>query len=320
LALNFQLQNGGTMIDKVRLEVPNFSLPYARKDVKHTIEYGGLEFTNQSSYFKDGTCYTTKFVCHYQNLYLQIIPDKNLFVVENSLHHYYNRDKGIGNSDDFALSDVRTVIQELSDRLALNLDEALIKELEFGVNIPVNALEAYSGLISHKGKGYEPMKSGRQTYGACCKMDQFKIKAYDKRKQLRLQKRLSIDDEVFRFEVAVTNMSWLQQRKEPIPMFFGRDLYDYEAVQYLVHELVSKFNDSVRKAEIELSGLSLKDWTAIARTEHKGVSSMMERYNKHTRKKDSIKYNKLLKRSDRGANVCLLQRLIREKAIELLHT
>ncbi|MBW1297779.1 hypothetical protein [Aquimarina litoralis] len=141
-----------------------------------------------------------KFAKH-QGLYFSIIPSTKSntkhCIVRGSLHRYYNQ--GRDNASDFGFMELQEVINDLQNVFHIDLRQAKIQTLEYGVNIFTNspARNIIRGIRAYGNSAFERLKTDAIYNGRQLKRQLFKYKVYDK----GIQQSKSLDN-LLRVEVA----------------------------------------------------------------------------------------------------------------------
>jgi hypothetical protein len=118
---------------------------------------------------------------------LTFIDRVSVIEVRGSIHVYSN--DGLHNYNDFGLSEIHLVLFELADKLSIVLDNAELKNLEFGVNLVVDFTpgDFLNSIIGYKSKLFTHQCQKNKDYRECG-LNQFFIKVYDKGLQHELNK------------------------------------------------------------------------------------------------------------------------------------
>ena len=126
-----------------------------------------------------------------QNLKFKLY-DSGLLELSGSLHKYWNN--GQHNANDFSFSSLLNVLNELKREFGIDLDQCMIQNIEFGLNIrpPVPSNEILESLVVHKAKGFDRRFNGLMKEAS---YSQYICKYYDKGKQEKLS------HECFRYEL-----------------------------------------------------------------------------------------------------------------------
>ncbi len=118
-----------------------------------------------------------------------IIRSNNYIEIQGSLHKYFNN--GVHNYNDFTLLELHSVLDDLANAFHLNLNNCIVKNMEFGVNIkpPFITSKILNNLMLHKAsKFYDvQLKSGNYKQAP---HQQYYVKIYDKAKQYLLLQNL----------------------------------------------------------------------------------------------------------------------------------
>ncbi|MFU2093227.1 hypothetical protein [Ornithobacterium rhinotracheale] len=125
--------------------------------------------------------------------------------VRGSLHKYYN--EGKHNADGFTFNALQSVILDLNKKFGIEPQSAIIRNIEFGVNLyaPEPVQNVLNGVIAYKGRRFDTLNDGRKRLGVCVPYQRYTIKLYDKGKQY------GICSNLMRLEFAVHKMAHLQK-------------------------------------------------------------------------------------------------------------
>ncbi len=125
--------------------------------------------------------------------------------ISGSLHKYFNNGKH--NANDFNINDLATVLNDLNKVFSVDSTTAILRNLEFGVNVltPLKSSELLKNLVAYKNYEFGTLKVERKTVGKQIEQQRQKLKIYDKGKQYKLK-----DKNLTRFEVAIKKMESLK--------------------------------------------------------------------------------------------------------------
>lgn len=208
-----------------------------------------LEFmqTDKTS-VKTGEVESVKYrIARYRGL--TFIDKGNIIEMRGSIHIYNN--KGRHNYDNFGLSDIHRVLFELENKLFIQVDEAEIKNIEFGVNLDVdfNPADFLNSLIVHKSQLFTHRIAANMNYREC-EHSQFFIKIYDKGKQHGL------DRSILRIELKFIKM----EKINSLGIKYLSDLLDLKKLQMLREELLRVYDEIlIGDLKMEPEGLSPKN-------------------------------------------------------------
>lgn len=209
------------MIDGVKIDVPNLTGNEWLSN--NLLDFYTYTNTNTGE-LKDGTR-----VAKYKGLSFIITQStkyKGLFYysVRGSLHKYYNN--GETNATDFTFSQLQTVIIELSRKFNIDPATAILRNLEFGVNIytSIPAKSLINNLVALYNDPFTDFKIDGLKIGKAIGKQRYRIKIYDKGKQEGLP-----TNNLVRLEIAVKKMQYL--KKYGIEKL--ADLLDFGKVQPL---------------------------------------------------------------------------------------
>lgn len=240
------------MIDGVKIDVPNLNgSEWLQNDL--------LEFYT-SVCSKTGELKDSTQVANFQGLTFIITASQkheglNYCKVQGSLHKYYNQGKH--NANDFNFSALQLVIKDLFSRFNINPSQAILRNLEFGLNIltPVPAKEVLKNLVAFGNDTFAALKVDGLQLGKYIGKQQYRAKVYDKGKQYK-----SPAKNLTRIELAVKKMRYLQ----PYGITTLNDLQELEKVQPLC-SLITSFWDNVIYYDKKLN------WKALSEFERKKV-------------------------------------------------
>jgi len=145
----------------------------------------------------------TQRIAKYKNLKFEF-KKSGVVYMTGSLHRFYN--DGTHNYNDFTLENLCSSLRLIANNLSIELSEAVLQNIEFGVNIepPIKVNALLRGLLFHTGKKmpmeefkHVSLQSGNYKQ---VRRDRFFLKAYDKGKHYNLKTNL------FRWEVKIIKM------------------------------------------------------------------------------------------------------------------
>lgn len=129
--------------------------------------------------------------------------ESNRIEIRGSLHKYWREE----NFSDFSFSDLKKCLNDLQEKFKIDLSEARISNVEFGVNVSplFNPYEFCENLIVFRGKNFDRMKTrnGKPNIGFECGLNQYSVKIYDKAKQYLKT------ENILRVEIPVCRMAYL---------------------------------------------------------------------------------------------------------------
>ena len=121
----------------------------------------------------------TTYIYGYESLIFEVC---NLSVrLKGSLHEYYNDGN---NSNDFTRCHVIDVLNDLWYKFRINPHTTLLNTLEIGVNLNYSPKKFISAIIDYKGKS---TFSKKDMLLSECKLERYRMKAYDKVSGLRIE-------------------------------------------------------------------------------------------------------------------------------------
>jgi hypothetical protein len=151
----------------------------------------------------------------YKGLRFEIKPypdGKTGMTIRGSLHKYFNN--GSHNCNKFTFNDLCLVVADLECRFGVLPDQAVIENIEIGVNIevPFAAKKVLTSLICYSDKTFEAMDGRLPLLGRICPSNDFDIKIYDKVAQSVSLSSLPPEfytSNIIRFEISTRKMRWL---------------------------------------------------------------------------------------------------------------
>lgn len=179
-------------------------------------------------------------IAFYKGLTFHLIPstlsDTLHCYIKGSLAKYYT--DGKTNAFDFNVSMLSWVLHDLSYKFHFNPANAVLENLEYGINInlPIDPKKVIRGLIAYKSKGFKTFSIDNTNLGQCIGSPTYQtIKIYDKSKQDP-----QAPKNLLRMEIAVKRMSIVSK--------YGiKTLQDLTApkVAPLLYHLLEVWNDCI---------------------------------------------------------------------------
>ncbi|HCA41976.1 MAG TPA: hypothetical protein DEP28_01840 [Bacteroidetes bacterium] len=165
---------------------------------------------------------------------LTIILKNENVKMEGSFHKFFNN--GSHNYNDFYFKDFVNVIYKLENLFGIDLDIAILNNLEFGVNIHVkhNIDKIFESIINYKGIPFNPYNSSGAK-GIVCELTNFYIKIYDKSHQYE------VPGNILRIEIKVKKMRFFKDRGIKINTLSS--LLDHCEILKICPVLLFVFND-----------------------------------------------------------------------------
>ncbi|MCV6629190.1 MAG: hypothetical protein OIF50_04950 [Flavobacteriaceae bacterium] len=221
------------MIDGVKIDVPNIN---ANKWLNNRL-LNFYTYTNTTTgELLDGT-----LIAKYRGLKFFITQsakyhNKTYCSVRGSLHKYFN--KGRHNANDFTIKDLQSVIIELQQKFNIEPTTAILRNVEFGVNIhaPTTANELLKNLVCYGNYPFVILKIESITLGKVVRKQQNSLKIYDKGLQYDLPTK-----NLLRFELAVKKMVFLK----PYNIKTLSDLTSKSKIEPLGSLLLSYWDDII---------------------------------------------------------------------------
>ena len=216
-----------------------------------------------------------------------IITNDKYINFSGSVHEYFCNGT---NHTDFTFYDLFQVTKDLFQKFKINPFLEDIHNIEIGVNVllPFSVKTLLDSIIICKGKEYELRKYNGRGFMLKFKFHQYEIKIYDKGFQKQLP------DNILRFELKVTRMSFLRNKK--ILIHSSTDILKPE-IHYQFGQLLGKiFNQIIMFDErINIKKLSLKEQKYI-------IEKLNPKYWSKLRKSNPETYKKRLKRFQSVSN------------------
>ena len=156
--------------------------------------------------------------------------------VRGSLHKYWNNGKH--NANDFTYNDLQSVLDELNQKFGINPKTAILRNLEFGVNVQlsITSTELFKNIVTSGKHNFSVLKVDGKTLGRCISKSQSIYKIYDKGKQYK-----TVEKNLIRFEVHVNKMQYLS-RLEVVNLL---DILNVKKLQRLAEMLINEWFEVV---------------------------------------------------------------------------
>lgn len=221
------------MIDGVKIDVPNINANEWLDN--HLLDF--YTYTNTTTgELLDGT-----LMAKYRGLKFFITQsvkyhNKTYYSVRGSLHKYFN--KGKHNANDFTIEDLQNVITELQQKFNIEPTTAILRNVEFGVNIntPVTANELLKNLVCYGNYPFGKLRIDRIVVGKSIIQQRSDLKIYDKSRQFDLP-----IENLTRIEIAVKKMAFLK----PYDIKTLSDLISKSKIKPLGSILLSYWEDVI---------------------------------------------------------------------------
>ena len=222
------------MIDFVKIQIE--SLDHARLRDNELLEFIGvyLESTGEPGRISVAKYYNMEFMIH----------DNGSIIIQGSLHKLKN--DGYHNYDDFTLLELTKVIGLLREKFGIEPKDAVLRNLEIGVNItpPIPTDKVLENMFLFKTVKFKDVHIQDGDYRQAA-LERYYVKAYDKGLQYELNQPL------FRWELKFRRMIELNI----MGIHSLADLVNPEVMVLLGNKLVKAWDDvlfadpTVRKAE-----------------------------------------------------------------------
>jgi len=193
------------MIDGVKINVPSIN-------ANNWLNNRYLHFYTYTS-TKTGEQLKDVLFAKYKGLKFFIIKSKKhkgkyYYEVRGSLHKYFN--KGKHNANDFTIENLKKVLKELHKKFDIDPKTAILRNVEFGVNILalIDAIEFLKCLVCYGNYPFSTFQINRIIIGKTIKQQRSHLKIYNKSKQLDLP-----IQNLIRIEIVVKKMMFLKSYK-----------------------------------------------------------------------------------------------------------
>lgn len=161
-----------------------------------------------------------------------IIYNSGVTLIQGSLHKYMN--EGKHNYNDFTLSDLHSVLKDISKKFEIELADCVLQNIEIGVNISLKYSpdEILNNLLFHKCQKFKDvsLKSGNYKQAI---HKQYYLKVYDKGTHY------SLEDYLMRVEVKFIKM----QKINKLGSFTLQDLLSIGSFKPLESLLISEWDN-----------------------------------------------------------------------------
>ena len=178
------------------------------------------------------------------------------------------------------------------------MEEAKVKRIAYGVVINENPYENYPNWIYYKTKTPLPMYHNGKVYGAFFQFTDFKFKGYDKTFEVWKHGGKRIAENYFRIETETNNMRHLRNRKEPININTPKDIFNFEILQQLGDDLLTKYRTIEKRPVMNFKKLTTHQLGIISSMQ---LEPIREHLRKH-RPKTYKRYKKQFRELTGGAN------------------
>ena len=168
---------------------------------------GLLEF-ERTIHHRTGELTSPKEIAEYKGLKF-IVYDSGYIEFQGSLHKFKN--DGLHNFDDFPLSEVKAVIEEIGQLFNIDFSECRLHNLEIGVNItpPISTKDILNNLLIHRLKKFKDVSLMKGNYKQALHQ-RYIVKVYDKHAQYN--KNFCLSSPILRFELKYIKMSDLNKK------------------------------------------------------------------------------------------------------------
>ncbi|HBK82740.1 MAG TPA: hypothetical protein DDZ41_03950 [Flavobacterium sp.] len=226
------------MFDGVSLEVRNFT----HENFNQFLENIGQ--INNCNYSRG------RKIVFWSNLRVYYFSNENVLRIQNSLHKFYNSEInnfGLYNHDDFTYSKVEITINYIENKLNVSSNEIYLKgKFEYGLNIQTFKYNPFKDIIDRfqsivttaTNPFYVLYNENGKPFLKFCSFNQYKIKIYDKGKQMELQSR----SKIMRYEI-VNHNSIKTKKVFNKSIITLNDLLDKEIWNRCFYQLLKSYNN-----------------------------------------------------------------------------
>lgn len=191
------------MIDGIKIDVPSVN-------ANKWLDNRYLHFYTYTS-TKTGEQLEDTLFAKYKGLKFFIIKSKKhkgkyYYEVRGSIHKYFNNGKH--NANDFTIVNLKKVLKELHKKFNIDPKTAILRNVEFGVNIhtPVDAKDLLKNLVCYGNYPFGTLRINRIVVGKSIVQQRSDLKIYNKSKQFDLPLQ-----NLTRIELAVNKMVFLKR-------------------------------------------------------------------------------------------------------------
>ena len=299
------------MLDDITFVISN----ELTKDLDMSGSAKPVEFNNIIYYPKKSN--NNEYVIYYQAKVKNLIVRMNndTITIINSFHKFF---KG-NNYTDYSLNQIEATCVDVCNAIGVDILNAKIKKIAYGLVIKTNAKKNYDSWLYHKSTKPSLMTNRGRVYGAKFHKTDFNIKGYDKSLESKLHDQVKIDFDLFRFEVEVINMKNLWKRKNPIRIYTVKDLFSYEVVQYLMEDLINKYEEIEKELIYDYSLLNKEQRSVLSIMKNNSLRSFLRKSENKTYKRYKTKLKLIERLLDEEYHHTTF-RLLNDKATQLLNS
>lgn len=191
---------------------------------------------------KEGKYSTPVQVAYYQDFRFRVY-DSGRTIIDGSLHKFWN--KGEHNFNDFCIRDIKSSLQSFLDTFYINPIDAIINQIEIGVNLSIRypISQVLDNLFYHKGQPFLWTETKTEGDYRQCKHDQYRIKFYNK--TMQYDSHFTIGQELVRIEINYLGVKFRN-------LFKVRNLEDLQNIRF------EEFSHSIKR---EIESILFYDWT-----------------------------------------------------------
>ena len=298
------------MLDDIKIEIPLELSEELNVFVRKEYDFNGMIFY---PFVNNKTGQVKYWESTYENLKLRLT--NNSLVVLNSWHKFFRGN----NYSDYSLNHIIETYRDISNILGIDILNAEVKKITYGLVVDTPAEINYNNWSYYKSKPPAPMLKGSKKYGVKFFFTDFNLKGYDKKIEVKLHNGIVIEKEMFRIEVEVKYMKHLRIRKSPINIYSVADMLDYENIQYLMNDLMNKYNTIEKIPYYDFSLLDKNDRLVVSMLNFNKSRSFLKKEENHTYKRYLSKM-KLINKNSNLDYADITESLLMEKATQLLNS
>jgi len=250
-----------------------------------------------------------------KGLYLKLIRE-NFYKIRGSLHKYKNN--GLHNADDFYMSNLINVLNQLYNGIGLNPEITPLNAFEFGVNIK---LSFDPDIVLDHIIWFKDAKVTREANYLKFKQQYTTLKIYNKSKQSGTPEPYK-SEYILRIEIRINKREFFKLKSTKFYCKVLSDLLNITVLEQLEQLLIDAFNKCIiiDFTEKEISLLSEKDRDKFK--DYKNPLYWKELYketkeNRNKRKRELDRCNKLINKYSKSTIKNEIINLIREKCKKL---
>lgn len=274
--------------DTINFQYQIKELPYHFQNLKNeSYKWGKLVWQPATNKFND----IYSYYAYAGNL--KLILKKDVIYIKNSLQKFFMNN----NYQPFTYTQVVKAFEKLNQLIPFNVYEAKVTKLAIGVAILEDAQKVYNEWQYYLGKQPMQMQDKNKIYGAKFHLNDYYIKGYDKTFQVKSKDKINIGKPYFRLEIE-GKPKFFNNKTNNVGINTVADLVSKKKYQKLCDILISRCNMIEKKAQIDLSQLTLKDKRLVASMRDFNIKESIRKQHSHSYKKERVKYLALMRNAD----------------------